>query len=195
MRRGRTVARRAALAISLVAGMLLAGCGSSSDERQPAAAESTTAATAPLQDAVTFRDPGGAYELDVDRDWTEILEQPKAWAIGSGSDGFGDNVNVIVERLAADQTLEEYLELSVRSAPRIIPGVDIGSYEFITLPSGERGGRWVYSGRPQDRDLEFLAVIGVAPGRAVTVTLTAEPERFATAVAAAEPYMRTLRLP
>jgi hypothetical protein len=212
------------LAALTAAAAIAAGCGGSVDDPSagattaasasaptltaPATAAPTASDTIPTPttppptapgpsapaDAVTFKDPGGVYELDVSPKWTARTVQPKAWTVGTGGPGFADNVNVFVEPLSGSIGLEDYLDASVANAPALIPNVDFTERETITLPSGEPAGRLEYRGTIDGRDLSFLAIVGVSPENAVVVTLTSEPDRIDEVTKDNEPYMRTLRL-
>jgi hypothetical protein len=172
--------RRAALVVGVIAiGVLAVGCGS-------------TSSVTPTSDGVVYNDPGGAYAVDVDPDWKAgSLSQPKFWFT---DEAFHSNVNAIVEDVPSSVSLADYLELSGKNAPNLIPGYKLLSLDVLNESGNRVLARWHYVGTPGGKLLEFLAITGLKYGRAVTLTYTTEPEAFADRVRDVEPYMRTLRI-
>ncbi len=156
-----------------------------------------TNALAPPKGGVVFTDPAGTYRLTVAKSWISgTFDQPKSWFVDREQQAFNDNVTVTGEVARDDITLDQYLDITVDNAPRVIEGFVLQSRDTITLTSGERAGRLTFSGSvgPSKLALRFLAIIVLRGRRAMSVTLTATGAHFDTRVFENEPYLRTIEV-
>lgn len=202
--------------------LALAGCGGGGDEPTTAATAespttnattsadtttvsttvdtgSTTTSSTPVDDGSgpagsrRYTDPGGAYSLSIDPNWTEGTSSPKLWFVADVQNGFRENVNVITENLPSKASLDEYVQASLKSAPGLITDFTVISNERIVLANGTEAKRLVYSGAVGGSPtFRFLAIVAVSDTRAATLTFTALPDRFDGSLAKVEPYARTL---
>lgn len=179
------------LAPALIGAMLIAGCGGGTTTTKTTATGSSISTPT---DGTVFTDPAGAYSLTVGPDWQDANAQAaRVWFLPQGSTEFKDNVNVLVETVPSGIDLKQYTDISLKSAPKIIPDIKVLSNEQITLASGKPGTRLRFTGTTSGRTMDFLQIYSVETGkRAVVLTLTAPAERIDGDIAAAEQYMRTI---
>jgi hypothetical protein len=180
------------VAAALALGLPIAGCGGGGDS---GAGEASTITIALPADGPTYRDPGGAYVLEVGPDWEAgSVSQPKIWFTHEAAKGFRSNVNATVEQVPGSASLQDYVKLSVKNAPALLPQLKSVSIDYLNESGGRQLARWHYRGSYNGRALEWLAITGLRDGKAVTLTFTSLPAVFADQVKDVEPYMRTLRV-
>jgi hypothetical protein len=191
--KGNSVKRFRIAALALVGAALIAGCGGSSTTEPTATGASIAAPT----DGTLFTDPAGAYSITTGPDWTAGTGQTAIaatfWMLKGGDAEFSDNVNILTQAVPDGMDLDEYTKVSLENAPKLIQNLNVITNERITLASGQPASRLRFSGTTSGKTLEFLQVYAVAGKRAVVVTLTAPASRIDGDIAAAEPYMRTLK--
>jgi hypothetical protein len=207
-RRIRNAALLGAAAAALVAGACSGSDGAdgdpgptSSDASTPASEASVTTVTteargasATIEVAVVFTDPDGVWAPDISPEWSEATERVgpdiEAWLVGTGTEGFRDNVNVLTQN-AQGADLRTYLDLSSRS----LGGLDLVASEVTTAPDGREIGLVEYSGvvPTAPEPVRAVASVIVVDDRAVVATLTASRSTFDQARAEVEPYLLTLR--
>ena len=142
-----------------------------------------------------FADPDGRYTIEVGDDWNELpaAQQIEAWAVAAPADGFTANVNVLDEQ-AAGVDLDQYVELSITTIEQL-DSLDLLDQRRVTGSSGDDLAIIEYAGTAPgaDRELHFLAVVGVGSDGPVVATLTTQPADFDAVRARVEPFMLTLR--
>jgi hypothetical protein len=161
------------------------------EDTTPDVAVETPAAPAGAQ---TFTDEDGEYSLAVNPGWqqSEFSGLP-IWYTGDGSSDFADNVNVVSENYDGD--LDDYLDLSVENAPKLIEDFELVSSDVETGAFGQELGVMVFNGVAGGADipLTFYATVAVGNGNAVSATFTAPRAQFETDVQDVIPYMATLQ--
>ena len=172
----RSPARARLLCSVLLSASMIVGCAS---DATPSAA------------GVSFRDPQGAYTMNIDADWIETtgqgVKEVEAWRVAADDGGFANNVTVMTQSTQG-LDLAGYLTSSVQNigayvlvGQKTVQGIngnDLGLMEYAGLAAG---------------GLHYLAVIDVAHGQAVVATLTATEKSFAQARRDAEPYLLSLQ--
>lgn len=187
---GRTWAARAAIAALVLLGA--AGCsdGSSNDGSAPetSAPSATDAATkppkadadAPTLDGEAFTDPEGRYTLTVPADWEArhgvAGEGIEVWLIDDGddADGFATSINVITEDVTG-MPLDQYVELSIANAPRILSDFELSSSEVVTGAAGQELAVLEYTGG----GMSYIGVMGIGAEGAVVITLASSTDTAA----------------
>lgn len=187
-----------AVAVGLVVFLLLSGDDDDGGGDAGEVAVTEEALERPA-DAIEFTDPEGLYRIGISPDWQDQDELEPAgvtgvefFLLGSSTDAFSDNVNIVTEEAPGDVSFDEYLEASRRGLETVISDVRVQDPERITLTGGGEGAVLRYEGSMGGVDLSFFVVIAYEDGTAALATLTAPPERFQERVDAAEPYLRTL---
>lgn len=152
-------------------------------------AATSTAGTAP---GGTYTDPSG-FAITYPSSWQvrKDVAGLKVFGIvpGGQSADFADNLGVVTETTGkSDLTVKEYLDASVKSAPKLITGFKVVQRSTRTV-SGEKQGLLEYTGTTSGRSLHFLGVVVVKKGVAYTATLTATPSTYATVLPASQPVL------
>lgn len=179
--------RRAFTTVSLLlVALVSAACGTAGDVAQ----------TSDLPNGVTFADPEGSYQMVVSNTWTaspgSVVAGIETWLVGEPVDGFASNVNALTQVVPASTTLEDYLELSIESAPNFIDDFRLIRQEIVDGSEGQPLAIMEYEGAPQGETLRFLAVFGMGDGLAVVATLTTRPQDAERQTEEIEPYLLTL---
>lgn len=179
--------------LALVGAALIVGCGGSSTSEPTA----TGASLAVPTDGTLYTDPTGAYSITAGPDWTARIDRSglgaQFWMLTGSDAKFSDNVNVLTQAIPDGMDLNEYTNVSLENVRKLIQDVKVITNERITLTSGQPASRLRMSGTLSGKTMEVLQVYAVAGKRAAVVTLTAPASRIDADIAAAEPYMRTLK--
>lgn len=149
------------------------------------------ATTTSIANGVAISDP--AFRMTASARWEETRAAglAKAWFTGGQSPAYRDNVNVVVERLPADLTVQEYVAASIRNAPGAIPTfVEIGN--SVIDVNGKKLGQIDFRQTQGGLTLRHRAIISVKGRNAVTVTYTTQPERFEADVPGIMQFMTTI---
>ena len=145
----------------------------------------------PILDGEVFTDPDGRYTATVPSAWhpesSIVDEDMELWTVADTGNGLTPNVTVMTEDVAGF-TLKTYLDLSVRNAPTSLPDIGALKSGFVTGPTGLQLAVMEFT----SDGFRFLAVMSMGIDGAVVMTLTAPPERFASVLDDAYPYMLTL---
>jgi hypothetical protein len=153
-----------------------------STTRSPA----TTATTLP---GSTFSDPANVYRLRIGPTWQDatVAGGLQTWATGSSSSTFRDSVNVFIEKLSSDISMEDYLAASVKNAPRSLPSfVEVG--RSVNTINGKVLGQLDY----RSNQLRYRAVVLIKGRNAIAVTFTTELARFDAEVVKVQPYLTSI---
>jgi hypothetical protein len=203
---GRTGKRRTVLIVSLVAILLLGTIAASlllftgnDDDKE---GSETPAATGQLASATRFRDPQGAYSLEVDPQWQVPTSTAGAnietWYTQTGTADFRDNVTIVAQPVG-EVDLDQYLQLVIDQAPKSVDNFKLREFRVVTIPTDAKAtvpkslGVVAYEGRKGDKTFGFFFVASVENGKAVVATLTTDQDRFDDVKAEVAPYLMTLR--
>jgi hypothetical protein len=150
---------------------------------QPTATSAPTTVPA----GTVFTDGTNVYRVRVPPTWSDATKSGglQTWTTGTGS-----SVNVLIEKLPVDITMEDYLAASVRNAPRQLPSFVEVSRSVSTV-SGKVLGQLDYRSN-QQIPLRHRAVVVIKGRNAIVVTFSAPPERFDTEVASVQPYLTSV---
>ena len=156
----------------------------------------TTDASLPVVDippgATIHSDPSG-WTIALDPAWT-VSPDATAWFTGTGTPDFQDNVNVAVEVLPLEVTLDEYVvaaigQIQTQAADfqfvdqRRVVGADGVEVEII-------GWSGTFTGLPT---LAFVQAVTVTPTNAYIATFTSLPDRMPALAPTIGPYLTTIR--
>jgi len=193
--------------VSLVAILVLGAIGTSlllltgGDNDNDGTGE-TPAATGQLPSATRFRDPQGAYSLEVDPQWQVPTSTAGAnvetWYTQTGTEDFRDNVT-IVSQPVGEVDLDQYLQLVIDQAPKSVDDFKLREFRVVTIPTEAKAtvpkqlGVVAYEGRKGNQTFGFFFVASVEDGKAVVATLTTDQDRFDDVRAKVAPYLMTLR--
>jgi hypothetical protein len=156
---------------------------------------STTRPPAPTTAALegsTFSDPTNVYRLRVAPTWQDAttIGGLQTWSTGTGSSVFRDSVNVLIEKLPADISMDDYLAASVKNAPKSLPSfVEVG--RSVNTVSGKVLGQLDFRSN-QNIPLRHRAVVLIKGRNAIVVTYTTEPARFDAEVVKVQPYLTSV---
>ena len=167
-----------------------AGTATTVKSTTPGTSVATTAAgTLP---GTTFTDPTNVYRLRIAPTWQDatVIGGLQTWATGTGSSTFRDSVNVLIEKLPIDVTVEDYLAASVKNAPKQLPSFVEVSRSVSTV-NGKVLGQLDFRSN-QNVPLRHRAVVLIKGRNAIVVTYTAEPDRFDAESAKVLPYQNSV---
>lgn len=156
----------------------------------------TTTAVAPTTAAppagTTFSDSTNVYRLRVAPTWSDstVIGGLQTWATGTGSTVFRDSVNVLIEKLPGDISMDDYLAASVRNAPKSLPSFAEVSRSVNTV-NGKVLGQLDFRSN-QNIPLRHRAVVLIKGRNAIVVTFTAEPDRFDAEASKLQPYLTSV---
>ena len=203
---GRTGKRRTVLIVSLVAILVLGTIAASlllftgNDDNNEGS--ETPAATGQLSSATRFRDPQGAYSLEVDPQWhvptSTAGANVETWYTQTGTADFRDNVTIVAQPVG-EVDLDQYLQLVIDQAPKSVDNFKLREFRVVTIPTDAKAtvpkslGVVAYEGRKDDQAYGFFFVASVEDGKAVVATLTTDQDRFDEVRAKVAPYLMTLR--
>ncbi len=149
----------------------------------------------------SFTDPKGKYTIDIPSSWTTADVgnaagglDANAWYMNDDADGFRENMNVITEGPLNGMSLDDYMDISLKNAPRQIQNFNVQSREKTTLDNGNEAYRLIYTGKPTGapQEFKFLAMVSVTDTTAYTATFTASDNQFDQYASEAERVMKTL---
>ena len=191
------------LVVPLLAALALVGCGGSSPDAsegtEPApGAEPTLGIEAPPvpAGAESYTAPSGSFTLAVPGSWRlpnlDVERAEAVWFTDGGGAEFDPNVNVLIERLAAAVSIDEYLEISVANGPRLVEGFEPLDVRKVRLTNGELGGRLEYTGEFRGKTFRFLAIVSIDEAVAAVATYTNLAGPYFDDVGQVEPYLLTL---
>jgi len=148
--------------------------------------------TAPALAGSTFSDSTNVYRLRVAPAWQDatVIGGLQTWATGSSSNAFRDSVNVLIEKLPTDISMEDYLAASVRNAPKSLPTFAEVSRSVNTV-NGKVLGQLDFKSN-QNIPLRHRAVVLIKGRNAIVVTFTTEPARFDAEVVKVQPYLTSV---
>ncbi len=204
---GRTGKRRTVLIVSLVAILVLGTIGASlllltGNGDDGDSSGETPAATGQLSSATRFRDPQGAYSLEVDPLWhvptSTAGANVETWYTQTGTADFRDNVTIVAQPVG-EVDLDQYLQLVIDQAPKSVDDFKLREFRVVTIPTESKTevpkslGVVAYEGRKGDQAYGFFFVASVEDGKAVVATLTTDQDRFDDVRAKVAPYLMTLR--
>jgi hypothetical protein len=214
-RAGKAVIVALVMSLALVAG----GCGGSdgsddASDEQPARLTGTVAPTteasprstttttesastpdeATIPGAVLFLDPEGVYTIEVSPAWREasgtVVSGVELWYVGTGTPGFGDNINVLDQVVGPDVDLQGYLDISIAH----LGGLELIDSGTVTGAYGQELGYIEYRGMVATAPVAVhaLATFVIADGKAILATLTSTEDTAVAAQDAAGDYLLTL---
>jgi hypothetical protein len=133
--------------------------------------------------AEAYVSPQDGYAIDFPSRWQTREQVMGTSVIGlspleSKKDTFAENVNVVVEELGADATLEAYTEASVKVLKQYLNSPKLVENKRVTL-GGLPAQRLVYEHAQGQFKLRGLAYLVVAGSKGYVVTCTAETTQFA----------------
>lgn len=188
-----------AVAALCAAALVVAGCGGAPDAAEPAAEVEPTLPVERPQvpaDATSFAASSGSFTLAVPATWRlptgEFDVAEAVWFTDEGAPEFDANVNVLIEPLGAEMTIQEYLDVSVANGPSQVSGFTPVDVRPVRLANGELGGRLEYTGEFRGQTFQFLAIVSIDGAVAAVATYTNVADAYAGAVAGVEPYLLTL---
>jgi hypothetical protein len=147
------------------------------------------------KNSVVFTDPEKRWAMSIPaRVWVPI-ENPgfsgTFWSTSKIENEFAANVGVIVEDLPRAMSLDDYIALSEKNAPRMLKNYKLIQKSVTARTVGGSIGRMDYTASVQG-ELHFLAYFAVRGRRAVIATYTSTAAGYPSTVASIEPYLRTL---
>ncbi|MEZ5248833.1 MAG: hypothetical protein R2713_06350 [Ilumatobacteraceae bacterium] len=157
----------------------------------------TTEAPIPVAvpaDAVPYADPAG-WSLAVAPGWRfEQTPTFTGWFTGTGSDGFQDNVNVVLEDLPRAMDLATYVDAAVALIQGQAPDAVITDRQRVVGPDGVEVELVSWTGTlPGLPTLAFVQAMTITDTRAYVATFTSEPARIADLALAFGQYLATVR--
>jgi hypothetical protein len=153
----------------------------------------TVATTVNTPAGTTFTDATNVYRVRVAPTWQDATASGglQTWTTGTSSSQFKDQVNVLIEKLPSDISMEDYLAASVKNAPKSLPSfVEVGR-SFNTV-NGKVLGQLDFRSTQNGVALRHRAVVVIRGRNAIVVTYTAEPGRFDTESANVQPYLTSI---
>jgi hypothetical protein len=156
-----------------------------------ATATTATPTTAALG-GTTFTDATNVYRLRVAPGWQDatVVGGLQTWSTGTSSNVFRDSVNVLIEKLPNDISMEDYLAASVRNAPKSLPSfVEVG--RSVNTVNGKVLGQLDFRSN-QNIPLRHRAVVLIKGRNAIVVTYTTEPTRFDAESVKVQPYLTSV---
>ena len=175
-------ATSAATATTTVATTAVATTAPPTTTRPPA----TTTTTLP---GSIFSDPKNVYRLTIGPTWQDatVAGGLQTWATGTSSSTFRDSVNVFIEKLSTDISMEDYLAASVKNGPKSLPSfVEVG--RSVNTINGKVLGQLDY----RSNQYRYRAVVLIKGRNAIAVTFTTEPARFDAEVVKVQPYLTSI---
>jgi hypothetical protein len=136
-----------------------------------------------------FSDPKNVYRLTIGPTWQDatVAGGLQTWATGTSSSTFRDSVNVFIERLSADISMEDYLAASVKNGPKSLASfVEVG--RSVNTINGKVLGQLDY----RSNQYRYRAVVLIKGRNAIAVTFTTEPARFDAEVVKVQPYLTSI---
>jgi hypothetical protein len=158
---------------------------------RPAATTVTTTAANALP-GTTFSDPTNVYRLRAAPTWQDatVIGGLQTWSTGTGSSVFRDSVNVHIEKLPSDISMDDYLAASVKNGPKALPSfVEIG--RSVNTVNGKVLGQLDFRSN-QSIPLRHRAVVLIKGRNAIVVTYTIEPGRFDAEIGKVQPYLTSI---
>ena len=157
----------------------------------------TVEEASPLGERYTSEEAG--FSLEYPNGWTaqEVTDQPGVLVAlfhrQSARDGFAENVNVLLEELPPNVTLEQYTAANVANLDRAFGNLEVLEEEDRTI--GEHPGHWIrYDAEQQGRRLSFLQAWLVDGERAFVLSYTGEGDQFDEYRPDAEAIFQSFRL-
>jgi hypothetical protein len=159
---------------------------------RPAATTAAAPTTAAPLAGTTFTDPTNVYRVRVPPTWSDAttIGGLQTWATGTSSSVFRDSVNVLIEKLPGDISMDDYLAASVRNAPKSLSSFVEVSRSVSTV-NGKVLGQLDFKSS-QQIPLRHRAVVLIKGRNAIVVTYTAEPARFDAEVSKVQPYLQSV---
>ncbi|MEO8693385.1 MAG: DUF2510 domain-containing protein [Acidimicrobiales bacterium] len=158
---------------------------------RPAATSVATTGASTLA-GTPFSDPTNVYRLRVAPAWQDAttIGGLQTWTTGTSSSVFRDSVNVLVEKLPSDISMDDYLAASVKNGPKALPSfVEVG--RSVNTINGKVLGQLDFRSN-QNIPLRHRAVVLIKGRNAIVVTYTIEPARFDAEVAKVQPYLTSI---
>ena len=140
----------------------------------------------------TFSDSTNVYRLRVAPTWQDVTTSGglQTWVTGTGSAAFKDQVNVLIEKLPVDISMDDYLAASVKNAPKSLPSfVEVG--RSVNTVNGKVLGQLDFRST-QSVPFRHRAVVLIKGRNAIVVTYTAEPDRFDAESTKVQPYLTSV---
>jgi eukaryotic-like serine/threonine-protein kinase len=189
-------------ALLVVVGALAVGCGDAEPmadrPTEPASpSPSGTVEASPLGQSYTNAEAG--FTIEYPAGWTaeEVTDQSGVvvtiFARRSARDGFAENVNVLLEQLPPNVTLEQYTQANVTNLDRAFP-------DAMVIEEGDRNvgpyaGHWIhYEAEQQGRRVSLLQAWLVDGERAFVLSYTGEGDDFEEYRPDAEAILQSFRL-
>jgi hypothetical protein len=185
-----------AIALGLIIlGVACAGGGGATGTASPTSSPSDKVS---YEEFASYSDSKYGFTIQYPKDW-----EKQVGALGSAvvmlspregdSDEFRENVNVLVQMLPDKMTLDQYTELSLDQASKLITGFDLLDQGSTQL-AGRPARRIHYRGEQGAFRLEWEQVWTVLGGQAFIVTYTADRDRYDTYLRTAEAMFASFRL-
>lgn len=167
------------------------------DRPTDAGSPMATVEASPLGDRYTSEEAG--FSIEYPNGWSaqKVTDQPGVLVAlfqrQSARDGFAENVNVLLEELPPNVTLEQYTAANVANLDRAFQNLEVLEEEDRTI--GEHPGHWIhYDADQQGRTLSFLQAWLVDGERAFVLSYTGEGDEFDEYRPDAEAIFQSFRL-
>ncbi len=145
--------------------------------------------------ATLFSDPAG-WTIAVDPAW-QREESPEfaGWFTGTGSPGFSDNVNIVLEDLPSALALDEYVVAATGVINSQATDVEIVDQRRFVGADGVQVHvvTWLGTVVGANQRLGFVQAMTVTATKAYVATFTAQPGRLAELATTVGPYLTTIR--
>jgi hypothetical protein len=163
----------------------------------PTSPTATVAEPSPIRESYANDEAG--FSIEYPGGWT-VQEVPDRSGVvvalfqrESARDGFAENVNVVLEELPPNVTLEQYTAASLTNLDRAFPDAEVLEEEDRSV--GEYPGHWIrYDAEQRGRHLSFLQAWLVDRRRAFVLSYTGEGTEFEEHRADAEAIFQSFRL-
>lgn len=148
--------------------------------------------------ALAFQSDADGYAIDFPTRWQTREQFMGTSVIGlspleNQKDTFAENVNVVVEELGADATLDAYTATSLKVLKQFLNAPKLVENKRVTL-GGHPAQRLVYEHTQGQFKLRGLAYLLVADAKGYVVTCTAEKAQFAKYLAQFEKICQTFQV-
>jgi len=157
------------------------GAGGRSDRKKQTVVKEPKASASLPEGFVRHQVEGRGFSLACPQEWETRAVMAAAIVLLSPQEGpadtFRENVNVVIEKLPAKMSLNDYQRGSMNTLRRILTDFKIHEQSAVTI-GGAEARRLVYSHRMGMVKIKVLVDILVRERRGYSITCSAAPEQF-----------------
>lgn len=131
---------------------------------------------------LTFTDSANGIKIKYPSGWTKnkdlrgiiiTFDSPKE----NASDKVQENLNVIKDKLPAQTTLDQYIDLSTNQVKQSIKDFKLNNSSKITL-AGNSARKLIFTGKSDKYNLKWLQIIAEKNNKIYVLTYTAEASKY-----------------